>query len=292
MDFPRITVVTPTFNQGDFIEKTIDSILSQDYPNLEYIVIDGGSRDRTVQIIKRHERHLAFWVSEPDRGQSHAINKGLAHATGDWLTWLNSDDRYVPGALSRFGAAAGEHPQAGLIVGGGEIVDSDGRVLDRKAPPVRITTETLYDWFEGGWFCQASCVFSRTAWLACGPLDEQEHMAMDLDLWLKIARSGYPVTAFADVQSEVLSHPGAKTTAYENLSRAEGLFIIAKHGGLGSLRRGLARMSRQLDEADLQLRLYRKVAAHPLSRVLRPLVRRLRAAGRHSPVDKTPPWSR
>jgi glycosyltransferase involved in cell wall biosynthesis len=294
MDVPRITVVTPTFNQGGFIEKTIDSVLSQGYPGLEFIVIDGGSTDRTVEVVRRHERHLAFWVSEPDRGQSHAINKGLARATGDYLTWLNSDDRYVPGALARFAAAAREHPGAGLIAGGGRIVDLAGRVLDHKTPPAPITVDTLYDWFEGGWFCQASCVFSREAWLACGPIEEQEHMAMDLDLWLKIARAGHSIVSFAELQSEVLSHPDAKTTAFENLSRAEGLFIIAKHGGLRSLRTGLEKMSRQLDEANARVArcrsLYDKVAALPLTRVLRPLLGRLRQNERSRRVEKIPPW--
>ena len=294
MDLPRITVVTPTFNQGGFIEKTIDSVLSQGYPDLEFIIIDGGSTDRTLEVIKRHERHLAFWVSEPDRGQSHAINKGLARATGHYLTWLNSDDRYAAGALERFASAAREHPGAGLIVGGGRIVDVTGKVLDDKAPPAPITVETLYDWFEGGWFCQASCVFSREAWLACGPIEEQEHMAMDLDLWLKIARAGHSMVSFAELQSEVLSHPDAKTTAFESLSRAEGLFIIAKHGGLRSLRTGLEKMSRQLDEANARVARYRglhdKVAALPLARLLRPLLGRLRRDGRSRQPEKIPPW--
>ena len=101
MSYPAISVITPSFNQGRFIEETIVSGLDQGYPNLEYLIVDGGSRDGTVDTIRKYERHLAYWVSEPDRGQSHAINKGFQRATGEIVTWLNSDDLLMPGSLSR-----------------------------------------------------------------------------------------------------------------------------------------------------------------------------------------------
>src|SRR5258707_6129118 len=120
--FPRISVVTPSFNQGAYLERTICSVLDQKYPNLEYLVIDGGSTDESVEIIKRYERHLTYWVSEPDTGQSNAINKGFARTTGTILAWLNSDDRYLPETLGAVAAAAAAHPDADVFVGTGELV--------------------------------------------------------------------------------------------------------------------------------------------------------------------------
>lgn len=111
VEYPKITLVTPSFNQGEFIEETIRSVLLQNYPNLEYIIIDGGSTDDTVAIIKKYEKYISYWISEKDKGQSEAINKGLKIATGEIFNWLNSDDYYAPGTLKNrrivFGAVYG-----------------------------------------------------------------------------------------------------------------------------------------------------------------------------------------
>src|SRR5437660_10608827 len=110
LTLPRISIVTPSFNQGPFLERTIRSVLDENYPDLEYIIIDGGSTDESVDIIKRYARHLAYWVSEPDAGQSNAINKGLRRATGTILAWLNSDDCYLPGVFQTIVETARAHP--------------------------------------------------------------------------------------------------------------------------------------------------------------------------------------
>jgi glycosyltransferase involved in cell wall biosynthesis len=117
MYWPKISIITPSFNQGLFIEETIQSVLNQNYPNLEYIIIDGGSTDNTVDIIKKYEQYLHYWVSEPDRGQAHAINKGFAQATGEIFNWINSDDYLAPGALQDIGNYFTTAPQKNILCG-------------------------------------------------------------------------------------------------------------------------------------------------------------------------------
>lgn len=289
----RITVVTPSFNQGEFIEKTIDSVLSQGYENLEYIVIDGGSSDQSVEIIRKYEKHLYYWVSEKDRGQSHAINKGLARGSGDLMTWLNSDDWYTTGALHKIAEVFRRNPDAGMVVGTGQIIDGAGKLIYYKEPTDPITLESLFRWFSGGSFSQPSSVFSRDAWLRCGPLDEGEHITMDLDFWLKIASAGFRFVSVKDMLSEALSHPAAKTTAFESLMRVEGLLVIAKHGGRDELRDGMLSMSKQIENLTRRLSWYEQnyaiLANHPMARLLRPIVKRLGKEGSYW-QEKVPPW--
>ncbi|MFW5887134.1 MAG: glycosyltransferase, partial [Bacteroidota bacterium] len=124
--YPKITFVTPSYNQGEFIEDTILSIINQNYPNLEYIIIDGGSKDNTVEIIKKYEQHITFWVSEKDNGQSHAINKGFARATGAWGIWINSDDMLAPGALHKIAERLARAPKSTMLMGQYHEVDRYG----------------------------------------------------------------------------------------------------------------------------------------------------------------------
>jgi len=226
--WPKISIVTPSYNQGQYLEKTFQSVLGQSYPNLEYIIIDGGSTDNSVEIIKKYEKHLAYWVSEKDRGQSHAINKGFAHATGDLFCWLNSDDCYTPGALKTVAEVYRDNPETGAIVGAGDMVDESGNVL-HHIEPFDVTVNSLYRWVDR-FFWQPSCFFSRQAWERCGPLDEDLHFAMDLDLWLKIAKA-YTFTKTDAMLSTSLMHQGAKTRAFEALTRLDASIVILKHGG-------------------------------------------------------------
>ena len=183
-ELPRISIVTPSFNQGDFIEETIRSVLLQNYPNLEYIVMDGGSTDDSVAIIRKYERWITHWESAPDRGQSHAINKGFARSTGEILGWLNSDDALAPGALGRVGEVVGRRSSS-LVVGDSILTDDshslEGR-LDRRQPSWK---EMAYD---ARTFPQPSVFFTRDLWEAAGPLDEDLYFAMDYRLWLRMRR--------------------------------------------------------------------------------------------------------
>ena len=233
--WPKISIVTPSFNQGDYIEKTIRSVLLQGYPNLEYIIIDGGSTDQTVDIIKKYEKWIDFWVSEKDRGQSHAINKGVARTSGELLGWLNSDDYYLPGALFKFAISYLEDTSVGAIYGQGHIVDESGAIV-YTPKLVTVTRENLFSWCFGNNFMQPSCLVTRKAWEESGPIDESLNFAMDLQLWIRIADK-FTFKRIADVLSISLSHPLAKTTAMNTRSHAEMALICMRYGEEASARR-------------------------------------------------------
>lgn len=272
MNTSRLTVVTPSFNQGPYIEKTLDSVLSQGYPDLEYIVIDGGSTDNSVDIIRKYEKHLTYWVSEKDRGQSHALNKGLSRATGDILTWLNSDDWYLPGALAEMADMLQRNPEAGMVVGAGRNVDVKGRETYFKAPTSTIDVESLYRWSLGGNFLQPSSAFRRSAWELAGPLDENVHIAMDLDLWLRMAKKGVKFVTTNTVLSEALVHPDAKTTAFQELMALDCSIVVIRHGGEGVVRPILEQMINNY--VDVKAR-YREMAANPITRWTHKIAKRL-----------------
>ena len=232
----KFSIVTPSYNQGQYLEKTILSVIEQSYPNLEYIIIDGGSTDNSLNIIKKYEKYLTYWVSEKDRGQSHAINKGFEHASGDLFGWLNSDDFYAPGALETVAEVYQANPTVGAIVGAGDLVDESGKVLSYN-PPYEVTVEALYNWIAQH-FWQPSCFFTKEAWASCGPLAEKLTFAMDLDLWLKIAERFCFATTDALLASN-LKHENAKTTAYAVRSRIDAALVILTHGGEQKAREAL-----------------------------------------------------
>lgn len=184
--FPRISVVMPSYNQAGFLERAILSVLNQSYPNLQFIVMDGGSSDGTVAILRKYDRYLA-WQSEPDRGQTHALNKAIRIADGELIGWLNSDDVYFQGALRNVHEAARQNPEAVLYSGLSAIIDEHDRVL--QVP--RIGQPSLRNLLHAGFGMASQAVFWRRE--IGGPpvlLDENLHFAMDLDLWLKLLGRG------------------------------------------------------------------------------------------------------
>jgi glycosyltransferase involved in cell wall biosynthesis len=204
---PRITVVTPSYNQGQFLEETILSVLEQGYPNLEYIVVDGGSTDNSVEIIRRYEQHLAYWESQKDRGQSHAINKGFARSTGQILCWLNSDDMHQPGTLREVSETL-DITRPELMFGNCQYIE-DGKTHPWEtnvAARHRTTDLALSDYI-----IQPSSFWTRAAWERVGQLDESLHYGMDWE-WFLRARS--VEVAFRPVDT-ILSiyrlHPDHKT---------------------------------------------------------------------------------
>jgi len=177
---PLVSVVTPSYNQARFLEETIQSVLAQGYENLEYIIIDGGSTDGSLEIIRRYSNQLTWWVSEPDRGQTDAINKGFARARGEILAWLNSDDQYLPNAVSQASAYLQSHPEAGMVYGDADLVDQDGEFIGRF-PARQIDYRDLR---RGSVHIpQQASFFRADLWRQVGPLDPSFYFAMDYDLW-------------------------------------------------------------------------------------------------------------
>jgi glycosyltransferase involved in cell wall biosynthesis len=225
--WPKISIVTPSYNQGRFVEETIRSVLLQGYPNLEYIIIDGGSSDGSVEIIKKYKEWLTYWVSEPDRGQSNAINKGFTKASGEIYSWLNSDDYLLTNALTNIAMSRNLSPSAGAWCGGSIRVKADGKLLGVSWPK-RLDIEGLAQWFENH-FAQSACFFSRKAWQKCGPLEQDLHYAMDFDLWLNIAKA-FSIEKVKDVIAANHIHKDAKTQRETGRMCAEIFLVQIRHG--------------------------------------------------------------
>lgn len=191
--WPRISVVTPSYNQAAFLEETIRSVLGQGYPNLEYIVVDGGSDDGSVEVIEKYAPWLAHWVSEKDRGQTHALNKGFARATGEIFAYLNSDDLYLPGALRAVAIGFANHPEADVLYGRIEHVLEDGTLHHVQAARIHSLADLLDVW--NVWARQLHLTQPEVFWRRriherCGPLREELHYVMDYEYWLRVASLG------------------------------------------------------------------------------------------------------
>jgi glycosyltransferase involved in cell wall biosynthesis len=224
----KISIVTPSFNQAQFLEQTILSIIHQNYPHLEYIIIDGGSTDGSVDIIRKYEKHLKYWVSEKDRGQAHAINKGFALCTGDVLNWINADDRLLPDALNSLSKAVSAYPEAGAWVGSCNLVDTHGVIVKTRVPR-GLRRDKIADWGIKGHFFQPACFFSRDAWEKFGPLDEDLRYCFDLDLYLKII-AVYKFFAVGNYWTEAVVHRDAKTQRYRQHMKEEVRLVQMRYG--------------------------------------------------------------
>lgn len=224
---PRISLVTPSFNQAQYLEETLRSALLQGYPDMELSVVDGGSSDGSVALIEKYAPHLTWWKSERDSGQSEAINKGFRRATGTVLGWLNSDDILFPGALQAIGRAALAHPLAGLIYGAGAKIDPAGAV--QKVIPFRpVNLRLLRTQF---YLLQQSTFFTRTALDAVGLLDEDQHYIMDWDLALRIA-DRFPLHAIPEPIGMWRDYPETKTRSSPDARWFEIVRAARKHNGI------------------------------------------------------------
>ena len=240
LQWPLISIVTPSFNQGRFLEETIRSVLLQGYPDLQYVIVDGGSGDESVGIIRKYERWLDYWVSERDRGQSHAINKGFARVSGQLFNWINSDDCLAPEALRCIGTASALNP--GRIICGAVLsVHEDGR--SQRFANEGLSLESMLRICPNGSYHQPG-VFLPTAALGGGePLDEALRFAMDWDVTLRALKWTSAVT-IADTVAVFRVHGGSKTSLESGLFLSEICDVVFRHRGSveGHSRREWARV--------------------------------------------------
>ena len=273
--WPRITIVTPSFNQGEFLEETLRSVLLQGYSNLEYLVMDGGSTDRSVEILQIYEPWLSGWVSEKDRGQSHAINKGFRRATGDIIAWLNSDDIYFPGALEAVGRLMADG-QYDLTLGSMEKVQVDGerRRRIKLSTPYGGDPVHYYPVLKSGeratfTFYQPAMFWTRDLWERVGELDESYHYVMDLQWCHRALAAGARVGTQEMPIARFAIHEESKTNQVSHLFSYEQVRMYREFAlrpefdgfqcflsGLRQLQLGVGRSSNRFEARGAPLRTF------------------------------------
>ena len=229
VSLPKVSIVTPSYNQSQFLEQTILSVLEQDYPNIEYIIIDGGSTDGSVDTIRKYEDRLAYWISGSDEGQADAIDKGWKRSSGDILVWLNSDDYFEPHAVRNAVSLLQSHPDAVAVCGAIHIVDEVGRQLRiENSKPVSVARFVR---FTSAWTIQQPTVFARRwAIEKADWLDASLHSIMDIDLFLRMMRIG-PFLYSEQVWANFRKWDGGKTSTDRLLpaGRKEYEHVISKY---------------------------------------------------------------
>ncbi|GIW79330.1 MAG: hypothetical protein KatS3mg105_1137 [Gemmatales bacterium] len=224
---PTISVVVPSYNQADFLPEALESIFCQEYPKLEVIVIDGGSDDDSVPIIRRYQHKLKYWQSEPDGGQSAAINAGMRYAEGELVAWLNSDDFYFADALWQVARAYAAHPGRGLYVGNGFRFDQATKMFTPFCPR-HVAFDRAALELGTDFLLQPSVFFLREAWEDVGGLDEQLHYCMDWDIFIRIAKK-YPCVVINEFLACSREYPATKTSTGRMRRAAEIVGMIARH---------------------------------------------------------------
>ncbi|WP_404357394.1 glycosyltransferase family 2 protein [Methylotuvimicrobium sp. KM1] len=235
--WPKISIVTPSFNQGQFIEETIRSVLLQNYPNLEYVIIDGGSTDESIEIIRKYEPWLTYWVSESDKGQSHAINKGFEKCSGDIYNWLCSDDILLKDALKNV-AHLIDCKQPCWLIGAAFVINKKGYILNKNVPLEPITITTFLKW-SSNYFYQPSTFWNRHIFSNFNRINNNLHYCMDVDLWFKFFNISKPKMTNVFLSS-ARCHEQSKTSGIDQADKfikefsiwvSENIFFQPEHIG-------------------------------------------------------------
>jgi glycosyltransferase involved in cell wall biosynthesis len=227
-ELPLVSIVTPSYNRARFIEETILSIRGQDYPHIEHIVVDGGSSDGTLEILKRYDDRLR-WISEPDEGMFDAINQGFRMAQGDILAWLNTDDTYVvPDAVSTAVRFLLDNPQVGMVYGHCNIMDEQGQLV-RELETQDFDLDCLIHWGLGSYICQPATFFQRQVLDTVGLLDTSFPLCADRDLWIRIGQK-FEVRHLPQHLANFRLHPGGFSVACVDGQVRDALRVGRKHG--------------------------------------------------------------
>jgi len=263
--WPRITIVTPSYMQGPYLEETVRSVLLQGYPNLEYIIIDGGSSDNSKAILERYSPYLTYWVSEPDRGQAHAINKGFERSTGKIMGYLNSDDMLLPGALYHIAMYFSGHPRKMIASGFRKFYNQDTKFLKNFMIGLPMNTNIRH-------YCpvaQEATYWLRTVWENVGPLDETFQFAMDYEYWLRIIERGYIFGIIPHYIGAFRDYASNKSATWHEVQEHDLRLLAERYG-----------VSLTIEELKIRLgkswaRYYRLLSAitlHPISNYPRLLI--------------------
>ena len=234
--FPKISVITPSFNQGKYLERTICSVLNQDYPDLEYIIIDGESTDKSVEVIRKYKNYLTYWVSEKDKGQSHAFNKGLREATGEIIGWINSDDLYLNRCLFQAAEYFRLHPSIDIVFSDYYYVDqNDGFIKRRKEIPFNYA---IYIWTGDCYHANCAGFFRKRVFERAGLLDESLHYGMDYEFYLRASRAGLKFGHVRQYWGAYRLHGESKSVASHELQTRDSVnitdrFVPATASGFG-----------------------------------------------------------
>ena len=225
-----VSIITPSLNQAPYIRQTMELVLNQDYPDLEYMVVDGGSSDGSVEIIREYSERLAWWASQPDSGQADAINTGMAHAHGEIVAWLNSDDCYLPGAVSSAVRGLNANPDAVFVYGNMQTIDANGQLINLLRYPQVTLRELLCFSIIG----QPAVFIRRSALDTVGALDPNFHLLLDHQLWLRLAALG-PTIHCDEIWAAARYHASAKNIALAGQFGAEAFQVLKWAGGQPNL---------------------------------------------------------